>query len=66
MPSGGKRIGAGKKPGKHGTKVPFTVVLTPDVMTFLKEVYGSGASAHLDETIRKQAKFKTWQENRSK
>lgn len=66
MPSGGKRIGAGKKPGKFGTKSGFTLKLSPDVLEFLREAYPDGASQHVESTIRKQKAFKEWLQHRQK
>jgi hypothetical protein len=66
MPSGGRRPGAGKKPGKHGTKAAYSLKLTPDVIAFLRETHPEGASGHVDATIRKQKAFKEWLAKRNK
>jgi hypothetical protein len=56
---GGKREGAGRKPGKSGPKGSLTLWLTADVAAFL-ETFGSEKSDHVDKTLRKSAAYKTW------
>lgn len=65
MPSGGKRIGAGKKPGKFGVKTGLTLKLTPDVLAYLADKFPGQISEHVDTTIRKQAGFRDWLKNRN-
>lgn len=60
MSHGGKRIGAGKKPSKHGAKGTIAIRLTPDVMAYLREKFPDQISDHIDLTVRKQAGFKAW------
>lgn len=63
---GGKRIGAGKKPGKYGVKAGKSLKLTPDVIAYLEETFPGGMSEHVDSTIRKQAGFKAWMKARQR
>jgi len=53
-------MGAGKKPGKRGSKSTLAVRLTPEVMEFLQAEHAGKIGDHIDETIRKQARFKEW------
>jgi len=61
MPRGGKRVGAGMKPGKHGTKGTKSLRLTPDVMQWL-DTLGEQSKA-VDEILRRQAAFKAWKKS---
>jgi len=63
MPSGGKRIGAGKKPGKHGAKLATSMKLSDDVLAFLRTQ--ESASAYVDETIRKTKAFREFMAGKS-
>lgn len=58
MPPGGKRKGAGRKPGPMGKKQTKSHALTPDVMDYLATV--ENQSELVDSLVRKSSGFKKW------
>jgi hypothetical protein len=61
---GGKRKGAGRKPGKSGPKGSLTLWLSADVAAFL-ETFGQERSATVEKMLRKSAAFKAWQKSQA-
>ena len=56
--SGGKREGAGRKPGPYGCKVTLAVRVSPDVKAFLAAT-GNMSNA-TDEAVRRSTAFRQW------
>ena len=61
-PGGGKRKGAGRKPGRHGAKVTLATRVSEDVKAFLEST--GNASQTVDETVRKTKAFREWMKSR--
>lgn len=57
---GGRRPGAGRKPGPHGPREPHTVYLTPRVWRWLTSAGQGGAGAALDTLVRLHPLFRAW------
>jgi hypothetical protein len=64
MSRGGKREGAGRKPGPTGPKGSVTLWLSVDVAAFL-ETFGQERSVTVEKTLRKSAAFKAWQKSQA-
>ena len=59
---GGKRKGAGRKPGPGGTKIDKNIALTPTLWAFL--VRDGETAGHAIEThYRRTSAFKAWLKN---
>ena len=56
--SGGKRDGAGRKPGPYGCKVTLAVRVSPDVKAYLAAT-GNMSNA-TDEAVRRSTAFRQW------
>lgn len=56
--SGGKREGAGRKPGPHGAKVTQALRVSKDVKAFLAAT--GNASQAVEDTVRRSQAFKDW------
>lgn len=59
MPSGGVRIGAGRKPSRGVKKESLTVRITPELRKFLDSQDWSAAEI-LEENTRKTRCFRDW------
>ena len=56
--NGGRRAGAGRKPGPNGTKVKKGISLTPEVWTFLSRETTAGNA--IENTTRDSSSFIEW------
>lgn len=56
--AGGKREGAGRKPGPHGAKVSLTVGVSDEVKRYLAST--GNASQAIEEAIRRTKAFREW------
>ncbi len=59
MTIGGKREGAGRKPGRGERKEVASVRLTPTLREFLDD-QGESMSEVIEDAIRKTKKFREW------
>lgn len=57
--AGGKRAGAGRKPGPHGAKVSLTVGISQAVKDYLAST-GNSSDA-IEKMVRRSAGFREWQ-----
>lgn len=55
---GGKRKGAGRKPGRHGAKVTLATRVSVDVKAFLEST--GNASQTVEDTVRRSKAFREW------
>lgn len=56
---GGRRPGAGRRPGKYGSQVPLTTGVSESVKAFL--VSTGNASRSIEEIVRRTKAFREWQ-----
>lgn len=55
---GGRRPGAGRRPGKYGSQVPLTTGVSEAVKAFL--VSTGNASRTIEEMVRRTKAFREW------
>jgi hypothetical protein len=59
MNRGGKRKGAGRKPGPQGTvKVPYAMKLKPEVVEYLRQC--ENATATVESVLKRSKAFREW------
>lgn len=62
---GGTRLGAGKKPGPLGKKLPLTVKLSPVVLDFFETLTESRAE-FIERNVMTSKDFQSWKKNLEK
>jgi len=65
MAMGGKRPGAGRRAGKHGTKVAKSIRVSAEVAQYLDDKHAGGIGDFLDGKVRATQGFKDWLETLS-
>ena len=55
---GGKRKGAGRKPGRHGAKVTLATRVSEDIKAFLEST--GNASQTVEDVVRRSKAFRDW------
>ena len=60
--SGGKRQGAGRKPGPHGVKVTLATRVSAAVKAFLEST--GNASETIEQQTRRSRAFRDWHSKR--
>lgn len=60
MTIGGKRPGAGRRAGIHGTKVTKSIRISAEVAQYLDDKHAGGIGDFIDGKVRATQGFKDW------